>query len=298
MAIIDIIFIVTLLIGFVSGIIGNWWRRLITIIIFVALIVVAYYGYFEYATNWVRYDLLQFLVEKGYISSLSFELAPNFSLRVTNLEDFFILFQNLGFDPIVLKGSCEGLIKALIASVFIALAAVVSEIVSFILYWCLFKWIMPKKIIKGFIPRILGAFLGVGFTFFTCSLTIGLTGCFMGSISETILPAVADANSSLSLLLDKFAYSNGLLNQAELVKYLSYVCGAFDPLFAQSIVVRPIFEILDQMGFSPLQIITVDSINEAGETVKVPFRDNFSAFVNDIVEVGLPKLDSIVANLT
>ena len=65
---------------------------------------VGYFGFFEYFSSWIRYDLIDWLVESGYIQPLSFELAPDFVLRFQNVEDFFIVLQNLGFDPIVLKG--------------------------------------------------------------------------------------------------------------------------------------------------------------------------------------------------
>ena len=298
MAIIDIFLIATVLVGFVFGLIGNWWRRLITIIIFAAIVLVGYFGFFEYFSSWIRYDLIDWLVESGYIQPLSFELAPDFVLRFQNVEDFFIVLQNLGFDPIVLKGSCEGAVKAIIASAFVFVASIVSEVLSFLLYWVLLRWIMPKKARSGFLSKIFGAAIGGAFALVSCIIGLGLTGSFMGAISESILPAAADSSSSLFKLLDKLVFSQGLLTHEQFITYLNYACGACDPLFSESVLVRPIFEALDQMGFSPLQIITVTSVNDAGENVKITFRDNFSALIQDVVDVGLPKLDSIVANLT
>ena len=161
MAIIDIFLIATVLVGFVFGLIGNWWRRLITIIIFAAIVLVGYFGFFEYFSSWIRYDLIDWLVESGYIQPLSFELAPDFVLRFQNVEDFFIVLQNLGFDPIVLKGSCEGAVKAIIASAFVFVASIVSEVLSFLLYWVLLRWIMPKKLVVDSYLKYLALLLAV-----------------------------------------------------------------------------------------------------------------------------------------
>lgn len=290
---VDIIFLITTLIGCLFGMFGNWWRRLITIIVFVCLLVTGYFFFFDYATKFVQYDLINFVVEKGWISELSFTIQEDFTFRISNVEDIFILLQNIGLDPQVLKSTCEGLTRSIIAFIGVTILSFASEIISFLLYWMLFRWIMPRKVRHGFISKILGIILGGGYAFVATIFALSFSGSFMGPITEKLLPEFTNTSSALYAICTKLLPEGFSVD--ELSEYIRISCNLADPLSEGSNLVKFIFETLNQMGLSPFKLISVDLADETGEVSKVAFKETFNLFITDVVENGLPKLDAIVA---
>ena len=157
----DLILIICLVIGLVGGLIRGWWRCLVGIIVLAAACLILYFGVFDYAAKWIEYDSLEFISQQfGF--NLTFEVQEiGVSLRLTNLQDSFLLLQNFGLDPVYLNATSEGISKSMVALIGFLALVILCLIVSSLLYWILLRWIMPKRIRKGAIARILGAILGM-----------------------------------------------------------------------------------------------------------------------------------------
>ena len=145
----DLILIICLVIGLVGGLIRGWWRCLIGIVVLAAACLILYFGVFDYAAKWIEYDSLEFISQQfGF--NLTFEVQEiGVSLRLTNLQDSFLLLQNFGLDPVYLNATSEGISKSMVALIGFLALVILCLIVSSLLYWILLRWIMPKRIRKG-----------------------------------------------------------------------------------------------------------------------------------------------------
>lgn len=294
---VDILFLAFVLIGLVWGFISNWYRQLIGIIVFAAIFGVFYLFFLDYLTKFVEYDLINYMVEQGFIKPIEFYVESlDTTFKIESVLDGFLFLQNIDMDPEMLKVVCEGVCKAAVLFVGFIVIGISSILISSLLYWILLRWIMPRNARKGVVAHLFGGLLGALLNGTYVLLLLGFTGNIFGAIDDSIIAALKDSSSQLSIL---FTDTLAITDSATLVKFAPYVEAigqVFDPLNANSIAVRPIYETLASMGFSPLNIVSVEVINEAGDKVSEPFRTSFSNFISSIMDEGIGKINALLGN--
>lgn len=290
---VDLVFVICLAVGAVAGLIRGWWRCFIGIVVLVGLCIVAYLGFFEYAWMWVQYDSLQWLSET-FKFSLTFNVPDtDISFRLTNLRDAFILLQNVGLDPVLLGATSDGFAQATVGALGFVGLLIASFIVSTVAYWILLKWLMPKRLRKGIIARLLGAILGAIEMGGICIIFLQFTGNITIPLHNVVIPQLLDNSSELNqLLINSKFVTQDMLNSY--VPLIDNVVQYLNPLSANSQLVRPIVENLGNLGFSPFNIISVEVLNENGDKVKEPFKDAFADMLNNFIETGVGKLNTLV----
>ena len=299
MAYVDILFLVIIGIGFLAGLISNWWRRLFGLIIFVALLLVYYYGFHEYAWKWLEYDSFKFLHQVGVLQEdfISFRVdALETTFRVENVRDAFILLQNLGIaSPGVLGATCDGFCQALCLFLFVIALIPVSFLLSLILYWIAFRWIIPKPARSGIFPSLLGGIFGIIENAIVAIVLITVLGYTSGVCTDVVSMAMKDQSSELAIFLCEKIHVLSYADLSYYAKYVELASGVMNPLSETSVVVRPIFETFAQTGFDPFNIISVTYVNDAGEEVRESFRTSFSNFISDLITKGIGKINRVLS---
>ena len=288
----DLVLIICLGLGLVGGLIRGWRRCLIGILVLVTISLVLYFGFFDYVADWIQYDSLQFLSETfGF--NLVFPIDEiGISIRITNIKDTFLLLQNTGLDPVLLNATSEGFTKATIGILGFLLILPVSFLLSALLYWALLRWIMPKRIRKGILSRIIGAVLGMIEMCAIGLVILQFSGNLAAPIDQVIIPQLQDSNSELMKLLSSMSITQG--NVDGIVSVLQTFTNVLNPLSESSKLTKTLYENLNNMGLSPFNIISVDVIDENGEKVAIQFKDAFTDMLNDFVETGIGKLNTLL----
>lgn len=289
----DLILIICLALGFIGGSIRGWWRCLIGILILFGGAALFYIGFFDYAANWVQYDSLEFLA-KQFNFNLTYEIPDmGLTIRFTNIKDAFLLLQNTGLDPVLLNATSEGFSKSVIALVAFLVIVLAAFLVSTILYWVLLKWIMPRRLRKGFLSRLFGAIFGTIEMGAICVIFFQFAGNLAIPLETVVIPELKDTNSELYKLimnLDVIAASDldSYVNMAQ------NILAVINPLSESSRYVSMIFNYLGNIGLSPFNIISVDVIDETGAKVAIPFKDAFTDMLNNFIDVSVGKLNTLL----
>ena len=292
----DMLVLAFIIVGLVVGLFGNWYRRIIGTVVLAALILTFYYGFLDYASMWLQYDSIEWLTHVGILKNgLSFYVESiDTTFKVSNVHDLFILLQNFGYTPDYLAVMLDGFCKTAVLFIAIIPLGLISFILSFIIYWALLRWIMPRVIRKGFIPRALGGVIGaIEFGAFGF-LIIALGAPLLGVVGEVVLPGLKDSTSELT----KFLTNNGISTES-INSYLNYAqiaANVFNPAYENSFLVKPIFNLLDSMGLNPLYMVK-GVIEKDGQLVEVDYRSAFIALFDDVVNVQLGKVNSLMSNV-
>ena len=153
---------------------------------------ILYFGVFDYAAKWVEYDSLEFLSQQfGF--DLTYEIQDlGVTVRLTNIKDTFLLLQNTGLDPVLLNATSEGFAKSSVALVGFLVLLVAGFILSTILYWIILKWIMPKRLRKGFVARLFGGIFGMIEMGTICVIFFQFSGNLAIPLDSVILPQLQD----------------------------------------------------------------------------------------------------------
>lgn len=289
---VDIFLCAFALLGLIIGLIGNRYKRLLDLIILVAICAVLYFCFYEYAKMWVRFDALQYLYDKGILNQIAFEYE-GVTFHVDTVEDIFILMQNFGFNPSSAIATCDGFVGLVTVLLGFSISLIAAPIISFILYWVLFRWICPKFLRKGIVARLLGGAVGIVEYTVMAILFLTLSGSLVGAISGSIIPALSDETSDFYKLL----VNNNILTPeaiSQISNYLKIAVEAANPLNTDSQIARPIFEQLDHMGLSPFNIVSRSIIID-GEKTMIPFKDDFSDFCDFVVNEGSQKINALMS---
>lgn len=299
MAYVDILFLVIIGIGLLIGLLTNWWRRLIGLIVFVGLFAAYYFLIHDFAWKWLEYESFGFLHQIGILkdSVISFYVeALDTTFRCENLRDLFLVLQNFNVSsPGILVATCDGLCQSICLLVVVLALLLVSFLVSLLLYWALFRWIMPKAARSGAVGHILGGIVGIIENAVVAVILLVALGNISGVTDSVVAESMKNQNSELAIF---FVEKAKLVSFDQLSKYAEYVslgAGALNPLQEGSYLVRPLFEILTQTGFNPFNIVSVEYVNDAGETIKESFRDSFTTFIRDMVTNGFKKINDVLS---
>ena len=278
----DILLIAFMLLGLIIGVIQGWYKTTIAVLLIVCGLYVTNFYFADYIINFVNYDLLDVLVDKGIMEPITINIEEaGLTFRVETIHEALLLTQNLGIDPGLIRESSNGLIASIVLLVGFVAVTLVIQIVATILYWILFRWIMPKCLRKGFLPHLIGAVLGVGAGFVGGITFIGLLGQFVFGI-DAVLPQFMDPNSDVVALIASAAN----VETSQIVNYATEygpLIRAFNPLSETSPMVKSVFNSLSNMGLSPLDIVTTERIDpETGETIKEAYCFTWKKFLEDL----------------
>ena len=288
----DLFLIIFLVLGLLLGLIRGWWRCLIGILVLLSVCGILYFGFFDYASNWIQYDLLAFLQEKGVIPT-GFEISElGLTLRITNVHDTFLLLQNVGLDPILLSATSEGFSKGILALVGFIVVLPISLILSSLLYWVLLRWIMPRRVRSGVIARLLGGVLGIIEGAGVCMVILSFSGNVVTPIDNVVIPYLEDSSSDLYQAIVSLGVNASDISN--LLPTVKNVTALLNPLSESSKLVRPLFEQLNNIGLSPFNLITVNVIDETGAKVPISAKDAFTDMLDDLVTVGAQKINTLI----
>ena len=288
----DLTLIIFLVIGAVAGLFRGWWRCFVGILILGIVSFGLYFGAFDYAWQWVQYDSLEFL-SKTFNFSLTFDIQEvGITLRLTNIRDTFLLLQNVGLDPVLLNATSDGVSKSLVAFIGFIAVLPISFILSTLLYWILLKWIMPRRLRKGILARLFGAILGTIEMGAIGVLFLQFAGNLAAPIESVLLPQLQNSSSELSTLLQNL--NVGADQISGIANIVQNACTIMNPISENSVLVRNIFEALNNMGFSPFNFISVQVIDETGAKVNIAFKDAFTDMLDNFVDVGVGKLNTLL----
>lgn len=285
----DFIFIGFVILGLILGLIRGWWRTFIGLTVFaIGMVIFLKSGVTDYIAKFVRYDLLDWLVSQGWIQPIRIDMTESLGvvIELKTVEEAILLLQNFDLDPHYLILNADFLCKFVATSAVAIIMIPVAFLLSTILYWLIIRWITPKFFRKGFIPRIVGIFVGgAGFTVVGIVL-ISILFSPMEGLTNNIFNPLKDTSSNLyqaisTLLPDNIGQITNFVNN------YSGIIENLNPLSTTSQICRPFINALDSIGLNPLYIIS-ETIKETGENVN--FQYAFDYFLKDVTDAISSKV--------
>ena len=273
--IVDVLILIFIVISMIFGLIDGIYKKIIGLLAFTITFLAIYFIGKNQAVDYIRYTLLYDITKgAGFVITLS---DLDLTFRIMTVEDFFVLLQNIdtSLQPLFLKLTCESLCKF----VYLFAAALVSRIISglvyLILYYALFRWIIPQSRRKPKrVCRILGMVFSLIEAFAVTYLTYLIIIPFSG-LSETILS-----------LPERFASQIPFLS-SEVGKQLIQIAGAA-VVPGNSIFLNILFSVSSAFGFDPyaLYSFTIDGVKyNSGDAVKT-IIDSVLDLVDQVLNNG------------
>lgn len=285
----DFILIGFVVLGLILGLIRGWRRSFIGLTLFgIGMAAFLYSGVADYIAKFVRYDLFDWLIANGWMQPIKIDMTESLGVvfELRTVEEAILLLQNFDMDPhyLILNATfiCKFASTAIIAIIMLPFAFLLGSL----LYWILLRWIMPKVMRKGVIPRIGGLVIG-GLGFTVVGIVVIAVVCSpLQGLNNNIINPLKDTSSDLyqavsTLLPDQIDQIVNFANQ-----YSGFVTN-MDPLSTTSQLCRPLINTLDSMGLNPLYIIS-EQIKETGENVN--FQYAFDQFLKDVSEAISKKV--------
>lgn len=279
---VDVVFLICILIGFLFGLLDKWFKSLMFYaIFFVAFFIVVKGGFLSGFSNFIRYGLFKFLQVNFGMPKLEFDLTQSFgfTLRIETLEELLLLTQNFGLDATEITTTVDLICQCLSLCIMTIVIFLGAWLVSTILYFCLFRWILPKFLRKGPINRALGGIVGgageaMVFLIFLAVFISPLIG-----INNNILIPLQDSSSSIYKLVNDLNPS--LISQSsDAISQLSNFISLYNPLGDQSTLCKAIYNSLNSIGLDPFYIISTKS-EETNESIS--FANYFDSFLSGLV---------------
>lgn len=292
----DFILIGFILLGLIMGVLRGWWRVLIGFAVFsIGLVIFMNCGTVDYLTNWVKYDLIDFLVNNGWMQPIRLDMTESLGVvfQVNTVEEAALLLQNFGLDASYLSVNIDLLCEFLSLAIVILPWVLVSFLASTLLYHLLFKWIFPKKIRKCAISRIFGSAFGVvGYTTLGLVL-ISIVYSPLEGLNATFIGPIQNTNSELYQAISSLVPSS--IDQFQSIgKTLGSVVEVINPTSQTSIICRPLLNFMNSIGLDPFYMIS-NTVVETGQNVS--FKDTFSQFLDDVNESIILKAGSSSATV-
>lgn len=285
----DFILIGFVVLGLILGLIRGWWRTFIGLTIFaIGMVVFLKSGVTDYITKFVRYDLIDWLVTQGWIQPIRIDMTESLGVvfELKTVEEAVLLLQNFDLDPNYLILNASFLCKFAATSVVATLMLPVAFLLSTILYWLIIRWITPKFMRKGFIPRIVGIFVGAAGYAIIGIVVISVMFSPLQGIDNNIITPLKDTSSNLYQAISTLLPDH-ISKISEFVNNYSGIIENMDPLSTTSQLCRPFINTLDSMGLNPLYIIS-ETVKETGENVN--FQNAFDYFLKDVTDAITSKV--------
>lgn len=285
----DFILIGFVILGLILGLIRGWRRTFIGLMLFgIGMAAFLYSGVADYIAKFVRYDLIDWLVGNGWIQPIRIDMTESLGVvfELRTVEEAILLLQNFDLDPHYLILNATFICKFVATSFVGIIMLPIAFLLASVLYWLLFRWIVPKFFRKGIVPRLGGIVVGgIGYTIIGI-IVISITFSPLQGLNNNIINPLMDSSSNLyraisTLLPDQIDQIANLANQ-----YSGFITN-MDPLSTTSQLCRPLINTLDSMGLNPLYIIS-ETVKETGE--KVNFQYAFDYFLKDVTEAISKKV--------
>lgn len=292
MNIADVILILFIGFGFIIGLLRKWWRLLIGLCIFgVIIFAYLYLGPVDYISNFIQYDLLNWLVENNFMKPIVIDLEEQYGVtfRIETVQEAFLLLQNFDVDSALIIATSDVFCKMMATIVFLPIAMIFAFIISSLLYWLLLRWIMPKVLRKGILPMLFGGIIGsIGYGIIGIVVICCVYSPIYGLENNIINPLLDNKSELYNAVINLFGSGSldsitGVLNTAS-----GYIKN-FNPISDSSFLCRPIINLLDSMGLDPFYIISTTSTD--GE--KMPFIEAFDNFLKDVSDAIIEKSGSV-----
>lgn len=245
-------------------------------------------GVTDYITKFVRYDLLQWLVDHGWMQPIKIDMTESLGVvfELKTVEEAVMLLQNFDLDPHYLILNVDFICKFAATAIVGIIMMPIAFLLSAVLYWLIIRWITPKFMRKGFIPRIVGVFVGAAGYAIIGIVILAIVGSPMQGLQNNVINPLQDTSSNLyqavnTLLPDQIGTITNLVNQ------YSGLVENMNPLAASSQICRPFINALDSIGLNPLYIIS-ETIKETGENVN--FQYAFDHFLKDATDAITSKV--------
>lgn len=202
----DLIIGILLVVGLFMGLMQGFFRKLNRVIILAIVFSLIYFIFSPMLSNWIRYNAF---ADFNYVLTLELQ---GMTFKIYSVEDLFVVFQNVGIDPDLLKLNCEGLCNALSFIILFLASFSLSTFLSWIFYHLIFKRLLPKKIRKPkVVGRLFGGLLGAmewGFVIFIFASAIG---SLTGGLESVVIPQLSDTNSSIYELFKNFGIDTSVI---------------------------------------------------------------------------------------
>lgn len=292
MNIADVILILFIGFGLIIGLLRKWWRLLIGLVVF-SIIICAYLylGPVDYFSNFIRYDLLNWLVENNIMQPIVINLEEQFgvTLRIETVQEAFLLLQNFDIDPKTIVATADVFCKMIAIIIGLPVIILASFIISTVLYWLILRWIMPKILRKGIIPMLFGGVLGaVGYGIIGLIIICSVYSPVYG-LENNIINPLLDSNSELYKAVVNLFGSGSLDNVTSMLNTVSGYIKNLNPIADSSFLCKPLINLLDSMGLDPFYIISTTSND--GE--KMSFIETFDNFLKDVSNAVIEKSGSV-----
>lgn len=158
--VIDIFIIVLVFLSLLEGFWKGFYKKIISLGISCLIFFGLYFILKETLVDYFRYSLI-YDVTKG--AGIVVNINESFTIRVTTLEDLFVVLQNFdsNLSGLFLKGTCESFCKNVVMIISVLVCYLTGGLITTILYNLIFKWFYPKnpstgKRTPGMFMRILG----------------------------------------------------------------------------------------------------------------------------------------------
>ncbi len=292
MNIADVILILFIGFGLIIGLLRKWWRLLIGLVVFsIVICAYLYLGPVDYFSNFIRYDLLNWLVENNFMQPIVINLEEQFgvTLRIETVQEAFLLLQNFDIDPKTIVATADVFCKMIAIIIGLPVIILASFIISTVLYWLILRWIMPKILRKGIIPMLFGGVLGaVGYGIIGLIIICSVYSPVYG-LEKNIINPLLDSNSELYKAVVNLFGSGSLDNVTSMLNTVSGYIKNLNPIADSSFLCKPLINLLDSMGLDPFYIISTTSND--GE--KMSFIETFDNFLKDVSNAVIEKSGSV-----
>lgn len=292
MNIADVILILFIGFGLIIGLLRKWWRLLIGLVVFsIVICAYLYLGPVDYFSNFIRYDLLNWLVENNIMQPIVINLEEQFgvTLRIETVQEAFLLLQNFDIDPKTIVATADVFCKMIAIIIGLPVIILASLIISTVLYWLILRWIMPKILRKGIIPMLFGGVLGaVGYGIIGLIIICSVYSPVYG-LENNIINPLLDSNSELYKAVVNLFGSGSLDNVTSMLNTVSGYIKNLNPIADSSFLCKPLINLLDSMGLDPFYIISTTSND--GE--KMSFIETFDNFLKDVSNAVIEKSGSV-----
>jgi hypothetical protein len=291
----DIILGLTVFIALIVGIFQGAIKSLTYIVLFIAVLAIAYYAVLPPLVGWMRYNMF---ADFNFVLTIP---VNDFTFKIYSVNDLFLFFQNFGVDSSVLQLNCQGFCEAV---AFIALLICVSILVRILNLIIYHGFIKPKlrdharyvygqehednsflkiKYKPSLVSRLVGGLLQFFFAAFMFYIDYAIFASLTSGLYTVLYPQLIDTGSSLyTSLIDYGATAEIISTTSVIIKDIALFV---DPTYEVNYVVAPIINNLSSMGINIYNLFKggVYKVEGSEEVVSGNLYDGMKTFWNSVV---------------
>lgn len=204
--IVDIGIAVLLLLFALAGFWKGFVKKCLSLVVMISIFILAYIILKATALDYLRYTLI-YDVTNG--QGIVVNLPDDMVIRVLSLEDLFVVLQNFdsSLSGVFLKMTCEAFCKYILFVAAFIISGLISWLVTMILYYPLFRFLVPKRPSGFRFPGILSRFFGLIVSFIEGIIFVYLVLLCLTPLSA-LNDIIPDLYTKLSSLNESFNNEN------------------------------------------------------------------------------------------